>query len=62
MRVFLKGDDDVGVVSQCLCDTAVEVEFDTDDSVRSDNLSYSLGQIALAIVITICHHGAVQAE
>ena len=59
MRVFLKSNNNVSMVSQCLCDTAVEVELDTDDSVWSDNLSYSLGQIALAIVIAICHHGAV---
>ena len=59
MWVFLKGDDNVGMVGQCLRDTAMKVELDTDDSVWSDNLSYSLGQIALAIVIAICHHGAV---
>ena len=62
MRVFLKGDDDISMVSQCLCDTAVEVEFDANHSIRADNFSNMLRQVTFAIVITVCNHCAMQAE
>ncbi|GIT48854.1 MAG: hypothetical protein Ct9H300mP14_07820 [Gammaproteobacteria bacterium] len=37
VRVFFKRDDDIGVVSQCLSDTAVQIKLDTDDGIRANN-------------------------
>ena len=54
--------DDIGVVSQCLSDTAVQIELDTDDGIRANNFSDSLGQISFTIVITVGDHGTMQAE
>ena len=62
VRVFFKRDDDIGVVSQCLSDTAVQIELDTDDGIRANNFSDSLGQISFTIVITVGDHGTMQAE
>ena len=60
MRVFFKGDNDVGRRHQLPRQRTMQVQFDTDHHVLADRRADGGGQIALAIVIAFGDHRAVE--
>ena len=62
MRVFLVEDDGVCEPHPLLGQVAMRIEFDADRHLRPDQSADMLEDVALAIVIAMRHHRAVQAE
>ena len=62
MGVFLVADDEVGGFHHGRGQMAVRIQFRADHRVRADDLARAAQQVALAIVVAVGHHRAVQAE
>ena len=40
----------------------MRVEFDADRHLRADDVAHAFDQVAFAVVVTVGHHGAMQAQ
>ncbi len=62
VRIFLEQHDHVGGGAALHGEMAVRVEFDADHGLRADQRAHAFEEIALAVVIAVRHHRAVQVE
>ncbi len=62
VRVFLEGDQHVGVLDHLRCQVAVRIKFRADHHLGPDDGAHALQQVAFAVIVAIGHHRAVQAE
>src|SRR5579863_4182101 len=62
VRKFEKGGENIGVGDALLGEMAVRVELRRNQHVAADNDADAFEEIALAIVIALRHHGAVETE
>ncbi len=62
VRIFLVGDQQVGALDHRRREVAVRIELGTDHDVGPDDGAHPLQQVALAVVVAVGDHRAVQAE
>ena len=62
VRILLVGDQQVGALDHRRREVAVRVELGADDDAGADDGAHLLQQVALAVVVAVGDHRAVQAE
>ena len=62
VRILLEGHQHVGLFDHRCAQVVVRVEFGADHHLRPDDGAHALQQVALAVVVAVGDHRAVQAE